>query len=136
MARTGVKTFKVDQAVESNVEDFTMVLTTVDELPNGRSRWNLAAFNKTNRDHSLRFNYENTYCVDDDGDRYAVTGDSFNSKLSDGFDRTLQPGVKLRFWIEFEPRQTTGKIFSLHLVNGHFATVSLAPVQADLSNAP
>ena len=134
-ARAGVKTFKVDQAVESNVEDFTMFLTTVDELPNGRTRWNLMAFNKTNRDHTLRFNYENTYCVDDDGNRYAVTGDSFNSKLDDGLDRVLQPGVKLRFWIEFEPRQKTGKVFSLHLVNGHFATVRLAPVQANLSNA-
>jgi hypothetical protein len=135
VAGTGVKIFKVDQAVGSNIEDFTMLLTTVDELPNGRTRWNLAAFNKTNRDHTLRFNYETTYCVDDDGNRYAVTGDSYNSNLGDGLDRVLQPGVKLRFWIEFEPRQKTGGVFSLHLVNGHFATVRLAPVQANLSNA-
>lgn len=133
--QAGVKTYAVNHLVESDVERFEMTLTSVDELPNGRTRWNFSAFNRTNEDQKIRFDYRATYCVDDQGSRYPVTGDSFNNELRDGFDHVVQRGVKLRFWIEFDKREPGGRAFTVHLVNGFFATVKFRPVEANLSRA-
>lgn len=90
------------------IKNYTVTLVKIEYLDYGNMRWYFYAWNQTDKDRYVSFNFDETYLADtQSGERYSIEGSSFG--LSTGsIDQKVEPGLREDFWLEFrEPSGTT-----------------------------
>jgi hypothetical protein len=120
------------KTVESDLPGFTLTITRVELQDNGRMRWYIDFWNQSTRYDALIFRLDQTYLVDENGQRYAVLAESTGTSI--GYYRAdIQAGVKLSRWFEFDAPRNNVKIFKLTFVGpNHSDTPDFQPFAVKL----
>ncbi len=124
--------FSLNKTLESDIPNFSSTLTKVEFRDSGHMRWYIDFWNQTDKDYRLAFYLEQSYIVDENGHRYKVL--SHNTGEPIGFyQETIQVGVKVSQWFEFESPQNGAKNFKLTFVGlGYGDTPDFQPIEIKL----
>lgn len=120
----------INQNHDTGVDNFNMILNTIDFNPNGRMRWSFTIENKTNKDHQLTWSFYDSYVSDNELNKYTIIDDSTGRKAQNWIATAInvQPKTKVKYWIDFDSPQSRPENLTFYFVGG----TSLSPLTVSL----
>ncbi|MCB0094244.1 MAG: hypothetical protein KDE46_00935 [Caldilineaceae bacterium] len=111
---TGPRTIVVDASIRSaNYEnEIYLIVDEIEILSNGRMRWHISLWNKTDTNASTAFGEDRSYVTDELGTNYSILAMSPSGYLNSG----LRAGVRARGTLDFNAPTPGAKEFKLYLV--------------------
>jgi len=136
-----LETWELDRAFDNSLDGLESRLYAVRLLANGRTRWDLRLFNRSNRDLTFGFNYAASYLADGAGHRYEVVAADTGAAPDRAVKITLRPGLRGDHWLEF-PRPKEGTTsFKMRLLSHdeqrlEYAAIEVSPLTFPAAFAP
>lgn len=104
----GVLALPVSDAFDLGVENLKSHLTRVEMLSGQRMRWNLQMLNKSTETQQIEIDFERSYLLDENGQRYGVMGHDQVGGTSEEW--SVAGALRAQRWLEFSsPRDGARK---------------------------
>ena len=111
------KILPVSQPFTTNVDGFQGSVRHVELRDNTRMRWSFAFLNKSARDQTVSFEYDNIYLQDELGNRYKVITSDTGGGPGRYYQESLQRAVRADHWFEFEAPVNGARNFTIVLAS-------------------
>ena len=130
------KVLPVSQPFTTNVDGFQGSLKGVELRDNTRMRWSFAFLNKSARDQTVSFEYDNIYLQDEFGNRYKVVTSDTGGGPGRYYQESLQRAVRADHWFEFEAPVNGARHFTVVLASHDRRSLAFNPFKIRMPYYP
>lgn len=121
-ALVGCQTTEINVSVNSDNFSGNVIITLEKiDVCGSNMKWYISFWNKTSDNAGLAFAEDRSYVVDEFGTRYNI----LSSSPSNFIDSSVQAGIRLSGWLEFDTPENNAKEFSLYLVQWSFGSTQV-----------
>jgi hypothetical protein len=110
-----LKSWEVNQSGESNV-GLTPGVESIETRSDGTMRWKFYVLNRTESSIDFLFDMKNSYVADEEGETYEVVGREFANNQNQYHFRTLRPGARFKFYLDFTTPTRETKVFKVGIL--------------------
>jgi hypothetical protein len=122
----------LDQVFPDDNENLLSIIDRVEVLENGNTRWHFSFWNQSTEYFDVQVDYEETYLVDEFGNRYDIITDQRARDSDDIWGSDFNAYVRSRHWIEFSALQPEATKIQVFIGDTFFSKVNFTSFEVEL----